>query len=154
MKFADKRLILTCAVTYNERNNLQVELIRFLKQIYTLYTFTFAKRGIICNVAHQTQLVLVWKQVYITVLSYAFLPYSNVFSFQVILDINTLFQFRPTVRCVSLIYIIYDMRIISLSDCFQPSSCHNINDYLMNEAVISKHSIFIQLIMIRIFVQL
>ena len=31
---------------YIERNNMQVELIRFLKNISPLFTFTFAKRGI------------------------------------------------------------------------------------------------------------
>ena len=31
---------------YIERNNMQVELIRFRKKISPLFTFTFAKRGI------------------------------------------------------------------------------------------------------------
>ena len=37
-----------------ERNNLQDELIRFHKKIFTLLTFTFAKRGIQCNITHPT----------------------------------------------------------------------------------------------------
>ena len=40
---------------YIERSNMQVELIRFRKKVSTLFTFTFANRGIQCNIAHRTQ---------------------------------------------------------------------------------------------------
>ena len=41
---------------YNTSIHRMEQLIRFHKKILTLFTFTFAKRGIQCNIAHRTQL--------------------------------------------------------------------------------------------------
>ena len=43
------RRIVNIMKVYIERNNMQVELIRFRKKISPLFTFTFAKRGIQCD---------------------------------------------------------------------------------------------------------
>ena len=45
LRCAHKRIFNRIKV-YIERNNMQVELIRFRKKISPLFTFTFAKRGI------------------------------------------------------------------------------------------------------------
>ena len=45
LHYADKRIVCTMEA-YIERDNIQVELIQFLKIISTLFTFTFAKWGI------------------------------------------------------------------------------------------------------------
>ena len=45
LRCAPKRIVNIMKV-YIKRNNMQVELIRFRKKISTLFTFTFAKRGI------------------------------------------------------------------------------------------------------------
>ena len=51
LRCADKCInCVTIIKVYIARNNLQVEL------IFTLFMFTFAKRGIQCNIAHRTQI--------------------------------------------------------------------------------------------------
>ena len=54
--YADKRIVNMMKV-YIEGNIMQVELLRFRKKkIDFILTFTFAKRGIQCNIAHRTHL--------------------------------------------------------------------------------------------------
>ena len=50
VRCADKHLVNIMKV-YIERNDMQVKLIRFRK-IYALFMYTFAKRGIQCNIPH------------------------------------------------------------------------------------------------------
>ena len=51
-RYADKRIVNIIKV-YIERNNLQVELVRYSKNMLTLFTFNFAKRRIRSANAYQ-----------------------------------------------------------------------------------------------------
>ena len=50
LRYADKRNFNINKV-YIEMNNLQLELIRYRKKMLSLFTFTFAKRLIQCNIS-------------------------------------------------------------------------------------------------------
>ena len=55
LRYADKHIVNIMKV-YIERNNLQLELIRYSKQMLTLFTSTFVKRQIQYNITHWTQI--------------------------------------------------------------------------------------------------
>ena len=54
LRCANKRIVNLMKV-YIESSNMHVELIRFVKKISTLFTFSFPNRGMHCNIAHRTQ---------------------------------------------------------------------------------------------------
>ena len=54
LRNSDKRTVNVMKVCI-ERNTLQPQLIRYTK-MFTLFTFTFAKRRIQCNIAHRTHI--------------------------------------------------------------------------------------------------
>ena len=52
LRYPDKCIVDIMIQVYIERNNLQLELIRYRKKD-DLFTFTFTKRRIQCNIAHR-----------------------------------------------------------------------------------------------------